>query len=68
MKTMSCDNCDATFSAETFQAWVELMKPHYAQEHKEFMASKASLSPEEQQKEMQQWFAEQETRFNQLED
>ncbi len=37
MKTLSCDLCDAEFSAETFQEWMQLMMPHYMSVHADVM-------------------------------
>ena len=33
MKTLTCDLCDATAEDETFEAWMEALKPHYTQAH-----------------------------------
>ena len=42
MKTMSCDLCNATFSADSFDQWCELMKEHYMSAHADFMADNHS--------------------------
>lgn len=64
MKTLKCDLCEFTADGETFEQWMEALKPHYAQAHADFMASKASLSPEEMKAEMGKWMAENKERFD----
>lgn len=61
---MKCNACDATFSAETFEGWVEQMKPHYAAMHGDVMASKAHLSDAEKMKVMQDWMARANEQFD----
>jgi hypothetical protein len=39
---MACDLCDATFSAESFDKWCELMKAHYMSTHADFMSENNS--------------------------
>jgi hypothetical protein len=51
---------------ETFEAWMEAMKPHYREVHSDYMKSKGELSPEEQQSEMQKWMQENRARFEAL--
>jgi DNA-binding PadR family transcriptional regulator len=63
MKTVKCDICDHEEGAETFEEWMELMKPHYTQAHADFMKQQGERSAEEQQSEMQKWMAENKTRF-----
>lgn len=59
MKTLSCDLCDRTFDAESFEDWFEQMKPHYMAEHADFMAEAANKSKEEGMK----WMADNKARF-----
>ena len=37
MKTMKCDLCDHEASGENFDEWMNALKPHYAEMHKDFM-------------------------------
>ncbi len=64
MKTLKCDVCDYEAQGETFEAWMNALKPHYAEKHAEFMKQQEKRSPEEQQAEMQTWMAENKARFN----
>ncbi len=62
MKTLKCDLCEVTVSGETFEEWMEALKPHYAQAHAEVMMSKKG-TPEEMKMEMMKWMAENKARF-----
>ena len=62
MKTLSCDLCDHAESAETFEAWMEALKPHYMQAHADVMNSHAG-NPEEMQAKMMAWMDENKKRF-----
>ncbi|PIR74005.1 MAG: hypothetical protein COU35_04855 [Candidatus Magasanikbacteria bacterium CG10_big_fil_rev_8_21_14_0_10_47_10] len=64
MKTLTCDLCDATEQGETFEQWMEALKPHYAQAHASFMKEQGGKSPEEQKAEMQKWMADNKARFD----
>jgi len=50
MKTLKCDLCDHEESAETFEEWMNALKPHYGEVHAEVMQGKAGLSDEEKRK------------------
>jgi hypothetical protein len=63
MKTLKCDMCDHEESAETFEEWMNKLKPHYGEAHAEFMQGKANLADEEKKVEMQKWMANNKTRF-----
>lgn len=63
MKTVKCDLCDATAQGETFEEWMNNLKPHYAEAHAEVMQGKAGQTPEEQQADMQQWMTGNKARF-----
>jgi predicted RNase H-like HicB family nuclease len=60
MKTLKCDLCDVTAEGETFEEWMEALKPHYKQAHADVM-SDSSKTPED----MQKWMAENRARFEQ---
>ena len=63
MKTLKCDLCDHEAQGETFEEWMNALKPHYAEAHAEVMKGKANLSDEEKQAEMQKWMNENKARF-----
>ena len=65
MKTLKCDLCEVTAEGETFEAWMEALKPHYAEKHAEIMQSKKG-TPEEMKAEMMKWMAENKARFDAL--
>jgi hypothetical protein len=64
MKTMKCDLCDHVASGETFEEWMNALKPHYGEAHAEIMNGKADLTEEEKRKEMEKWMAENKVRFD----
>jgi len=39
MKKMKCIDCDETFEADTSEAMMKLMMPHYMSGHKDIMES-----------------------------
>ena len=63
MKTLTCDLCDFEAQGETFEAWMEAMKPHYAEAHADFMKGQGQKSKEEHMVEMQKWMKENKERF-----
>jgi hypothetical protein len=60
MKTLSCDMCDKTFSAETFEEWFEQMKGHYMTDHADIMSANANKSKEEGMT----WMADMKAKFD----
>lgn len=66
MKTMKCDLCDHEAQGETFEEWMNALKPHYAEAHAEVMKGKEGATPEEMKAEMGKWMAENKTRFDAL--
>ena len=58
MKTLSCDLCDYEASGETFEAWMEALKPHYMKDHSEVMKD-----PSKTKEDMEKWMVENKTRF-----
>ncbi len=62
MKTLKCDICEVTAEGETFEAWMEALKPHYSEAHADVMNSKSG-TPEEMKVEMEKWMAENKARF-----
>jgi len=63
MKTLKCDLCDHEAQGETFEAWMEAMKPHYAEAHADFMRAEGEKPEEEQKAGMQKWMADNKARF-----
>lgn len=63
MKTLTCDLCDHEVSAETFEEWMNELKPHYLEKHADVMQSHSGGSPEEMKAKMQNWMKENRTRF-----
>ena len=64
MKTLKCDLCDHEAEGETFEEWMNALKPHYTQAHVDVMKGKSGLTDEQQQKEMMKWTEENKTRFD----
>jgi len=62
MKTLTCDLCDHEAQGETFEEWMNALKPHYGEMHAEVMQQKQGTS-EEMQASMQGWMAENKARF-----
>jgi hypothetical protein len=62
MKTMSCDQCDREFSAESFDDWFAQMRSHYMTDHADFMKASAGKSKEEGMK----WMADMKAKFEVL--
>ncbi len=64
MKTLKCDMCDHEESAETFEEWMNKLKPHWGSAHAEDMKKHMNLPPEEQKALMQKWMADNKARFD----
>jgi len=58
MKTLKCDLCDITAEGETFDAWMNALKPHYMQAHKDVI-----MDPSKTKEDMEKWMAENKIRF-----
>ena len=63
MKTLKCDLCDHEVSGETFEEWMDVLKPHYIEKHSDFMQKNADKSEDDQKAEMGKWMTENKTRF-----
>ena len=63
MKTLKCDLCDHEDQGETFEEWMNALKPHYALVHSDVMNSKKG-TPEEMKVEMMNWMTENKARFD----
>jgi hypothetical protein len=64
MKTVKCDMCDHEAKGETFEEWMNALKPHYGEAHAEVMKGNADLSDEEKKAEMEKWMEENKARFD----
>jgi len=60
MKTLSCDQCDAQFSAEDFEGWTKQIQAHYIAAHMDYMMKNANATPAD----IAQWFADAKARFD----
>ena len=58
MKTVKCDLCEATAEGEAFEAWMEALKPHYAEAHADVMSDSSKTAED-----MEKWMAENKARF-----
>ncbi|PIR58868.1 MAG: hypothetical protein COU69_03235 [Candidatus Pacebacteria bacterium CG10_big_fil_rev_8_21_14_0_10_56_10] len=64
MKTLKCDLCDHQAQGETFDEWMEEMKPHYAKAHADFMQQQGNKTEDEQRAGMIKWIADNHARFD----
>jgi hypothetical protein len=64
MKTLKCDLCEHEVQGETYEEWMNALKPHYGEAHADVMKGKANLSDEEKKAEMQKWMDENKARFD----
>lgn len=55
MKTLKCDRCDAIAKGETFEEWMNALKPHYMEAHPEVMNDPSG--------DMQKWMEDNKARF-----
>ena len=58
MKTLKCDLCEHEAQGETFEAWMEALKPHYFKVHPEVMKD-----PRKTKDDMTRWMTENRARF-----
>ena len=63
MKKLKCDLCDHEAKGESFEDWMEEMKPHYAKAHSDFMQKEGEKPEEEQKAGMQKWMDEKRAEF-----
>jgi len=59
MKTLKCDLCETTAEGETFEAWMEALKPHYFTAHADVMKD-----PSKGKADMERWMVENKARFD----
>ena len=58
MKTLKCDLCDHEAQGETFEEWMNALKPHYMEAHADVMND-----PNKGKEDMQKWMTENRVRF-----
>jgi hypothetical protein len=59
MKTLKCDLCDVTAEGETFEEWMNALRPHYSVAHADVMAD-----PNKTKEDGEKWIAENKARFD----
>jgi hypothetical protein len=59
MKILTCDLCDVTAEGETFEAWMEALKPHYFAAHADVMKNSSHTKDD-----MEKWMADNKARFD----
>ena len=59
MKTLKCDLCEHEEQAQTFEDWMEALKPHYMQAHADVMSDSSKG-----QDDMMRWVKENKARFD----
>jgi len=59
MKTVKCDLCEVTADGETFEEWMEALKPHYGEAHADVMNDSSKT-----EEDMKSWMAENKARFD----
>jgi hypothetical protein len=63
MKTLTYDLCEHEAQGETFEDWMEALKPHYMSAHTNVTQQHAG-TPEEMKTAMGKWMGENKTRFD----
>ena len=59
MKTLKCDLCDVTADGETFEDWMQALRPHYSEAHADVMSDSSNTKEH-----MEKWMAENRARFD----
>jgi hypothetical protein len=59
MKTLKCDLCDETADGETFEDWMQALRPHYMAVHADIMKDSGKT-----EQDMMNWMAENKARFD----
>jgi hypothetical protein len=59
MKTLKCDLCDETAQGETFEDWMQALRPHYMDAHADVMNDSGKTEAD-----MMTWIAENKARFD----
>ena len=59
MKPLKCDLCEHEVQGETFEEWMNALKPHYMESHADVMSDST-----ETKEDMENWMAENKVRFD----
>ena len=59
MKSLKCDLCDVMAKGETFEDWMNALRPHYMEAHADVMRD-----PGHTKEDMANWMAENRARFD----
>lgn len=59
MKTLKCDLCNHTASANTFEEWMQALMPHYKEAHADVMND-----PSKTKEDGERWMVENRARFD----
>lgn len=59
MKSLKCDLCDHVEEGETFEDWMEALKPHYIMSHAAVMRD-----PTKTKADMEKWMTDNRARFD----
>lgn len=59
MKTLKCDLCEVTAQGETFEDWMNALKPHYSEAHADVMKNSGHTKED-----MMKWMTENKARFD----
>ena len=63
MKTLKCDLCEHVAEGETFEDWMNALKPHYMEVHAAVMKSHSG-NPEGMKAAMGKWMEDNKARFD----
>ena len=58
MKTLKCDLCEVTAEGETFEEWMNALRPHYSEAHADVMNDSSKTKED-----MENWMTENKVRF-----
>ncbi len=58
MKTLKCDLCEHKAQGETFEEWMNALKPHYFETHADVMKDSSKTKED-----MEKWMVENKARF-----
>ncbi len=58
MKTLKCDLCEVTAEGETFEDWMQALRPHYGEAHADVMSDSSRT-----EEDMERWMTENKARF-----
>ena len=61
MKTLKCDFEE---KGETFEKWMNALKPHYSEKHMNIKVQKADITAEEKMADMKKWMEDNKVRFH----